>query len=490
MGTGDVGARGGVKIQDSVGIYTEFARAERWLSRFQGLPWSFACTVAFTETALWPGISAAGQTPSDRRWTAYADAEFLVNGLSKTPPLYPLPPLEAGLSPVLISRALTEIQGVSPIVIDAGLGSPTSLSISPSAPPSVLQSSEPRSSELRPAEPRPRLAAVIPTLDLGNQAARCLSTGNAMAFSQVQHLLRAGLIEGKKLAQRLTPSHYLVLGECVVGGTTTALGLLMGLGVEACGRVNSSHPRCNHEQKLALVRQGLAEAGFDRNSAGSPICTGIHTDGQPYPHPLQIAAALGDPMQVVVAGIAIAASHQIGVLLAGGTQMLAVYSLIAALEEYYHHCCDWSSYPEAASLPEAKGNEAPEAKGNEAEDDEVRSNGMAHELADSVRRPNWEQIVVGTTRWVAEDPTGDTVGLAEAIAQRFDQSPAPILLATQLSFSDSRHSALRLYEAGFVKEGVGAGGCAIATSLHLGWNSERLGVSLDQFCDRYARWQI
>jgi len=38
------------------------------------------------------------------------------------------------------------------------------------------------------------------------------------------------------------------------------------------------------------------------------------------------------------------------------------------------------------------------------------------------------------------------------------------LLATQLDFSASKYPVLQAYQQGFVKEGVGAGGCAIAQS--------------------------
>lgn len=134
-----------------------------------------------------------------------------------------------------------------------------------------------------------------------------------------------------------------------------------------------------------------------------------------FSHPLALVASVGDPMQVVAAGMAIAASHSVGVLLAGGTQMLAVYALMQAL-----------------NIP-----------------------------------VNWENIVVGTTRWVAEDPTGDTVGLALSLGT------VP-LLATQLNFSQSRYPQLLAYEQGFVKEGVGGGGCAIAAHLYQHWTNEQL----------------
>ncbi len=80
---------------------------------------------------------------------------------------------------------------------------------------------------------------------------------------------------------------------------------------------------------------------------------------------------------------------------------------------------------------------------------------------------NWENIIVGTTRWVAEDKTGDTVGLASMIGK------IP-LLATQLNFSASKYPVLQAYEQGFVKEGVGAGGCAIAAYLYQNWTNQDL----------------
>ena len=80
-------------------------------------------------------------------------------------------------------------------------------------------------------------------------------------------------------------------------------------------------------------------------------------------------------------------------------------------------------------------------------------------------------MVVGTTRWVAEDPSGQTVELAKTLG---DVS----LLATQLSFRQARFPQLRAYEAGYVKEGVGAGGCAIAASLQ-GWTTSSLVAAIE-----------
>ena len=177
------------------------------------------------------------------------------------------------------------------------------------------------------------------------------------------------------------------------------------MGIEAKDRVNSSHPTCNHEQKWEIVQQGLANL-------------------KPQSSPLEIVAAVGDPMQIVVAGMAITASRHGGVLLAGGTQMLAVYALARAIAKYKN--LTW----------------------------------------------NPDAIVVGTTRWVVEDPTGNTVDLA------LDVGDVP-LLATALSFATSQFPQLRAYEQGFVKEGVGAGGAAIAAHLYRNWSQEKLLTAVE-----------
>jgi uncharacterized protein (TIGR00303 family) len=354
-------------------VYTQTELGSRWLEHYRYCQPGLACVLGFSETGLIPGISAAGATPRDRCYTAIADAEFLLNGPTASPS-YPLPPLEAGASPVLISRAIAAALGWPIYLFNAGLPQPPA----------------------------------VPAIDLGGVAANCVSTGKALTMAMVEHLFQQGMDWGEKLAQ-MHP--YLMLGECVVGGTTTALAVLTGLGYRAENMVNSSHLICNHQQKWQIVQQGLP-ANLDLSL-----------------RPFSLVAAIGDPMQIVVAGMAIAASRRAGVLLAGGTQMLAVYALARAIS-------------------------------------------LSHDLS-------WqpEAVVVGTTRWVAEDPTANTVGLAELIGD------VP-LLATQLSFASSRYPQLQAYEQGYVKEGVAAGGCAIAAALHQNWGQAELLAAIEEICDR------
>lgn len=346
--------------------YTQIDQGQQWTDRYRDCLPSFACILGFTDTGLLPGISAAGSTPEQRKFTAIADAEYLLHG-AQPHPQNPLPDLLAGASPVLISRAVVRALDIPVYLFNAGL---------------------------------PYVPEDLAAIDLGGIPAQCVSSGAALPLATVQHLFQQGCDWGDKLAN---PHSYLILGECVVGGTTTALAVLTGLGIDAIDKVNSSHPTCNHQQKWQVVQAGLTKAGLILNS----------------PDPFTVVAAVGDPMQIVVAGMLLSASNHGGVLLAGGTQMLAVYALARAI---------------------AKQSNIP-----------------------------WQPInvVVGTTRWVAEDPTGDTVGLAATIGD------VP-LLATQLNFAESRYAQLRAYEQGYVKEGVGAGGCAIASHLYQGWGQQEL----------------
>ncbi|MEM6838716.1 MAG: nicotinate mononucleotide-dependent phosphoribosyltransferase CobT [Cyanobacteria bacterium P01_C01_bin.120] len=363
-------------------VYTQTARGQLWLRRYWGHRPRLACVLGFTDTALIPGISAAGATPDDRRTTAIADAEFLLHGLTASPQ-HPLPPLTAGVSPVLIARAIVAAQKIPVMLFNAGL---------PVAPS-------------------------VPHIDLRGAPAACVSTGQAMTAATVERLFRLGLTWGHRLGSQ-ADSEYVILGECVVGGTTTALALLLGLGFPVIDKVGSSHPTCNHAQKQAIAIQGLER--WRATAAPDALKS-----------PLALVAAIGDPMQIVVAAMAIGASCHGGVLLAGGTQMLAVYALARSLVQ-------------------------------------------AHRLS-------WqpEKVAVGTTRWVAADPTCDAVGIARLIGD------VP-LMATPLSFAESRYEALRRYEAGFVKEGVAAGGCAIAAHLYQQWRQPELLQAIEALYAKLA----
>ncbi len=124
----------------------------------------------------------------------------------------------------------------------------------------------------------------------------------------------------------------------------------------------------------------------------------------------------GDPLHVSIAGFAAGALERGSrVLLAGGTQMGAVLAILKRL-------------------------------------------GLKLE----------GRVAVGTTRWVVEDGSSDILGLVSEIVPE-----VPVLYST-LSFADSPFRGLRAYEEGYVKEGVGAGGCLVAASLIYGLKTEEV----------------
>lgn len=338
---------------------------QRWQRRYQGHRPCYICVLGFTETALIANISAAGSTPTARMTTAVADAEFIYEGPSPAPQ-YPLPSLTAGVSPALLTRAIVTGQNLPIYLFNAGL----------------------------PHRPS------VPHIDIGGTIARCVSSGQALCIDTVKGLFNAGLQWGNTLGRRFEGS-YLVIGECVVAGTTTAQAILTALGFNVSGLMGSSHPQCNHAQKTALIETGLNSS--HRDTTNWEVWDAI--------------AAVGDPMQPFVLGMTIAASHHSGVLLAGGSQMIAVYIMLTKIRHQY----PWDI----------------------------------------------NNVVIGTTRWIVNDATSQFLNLVHTV-------PKLPVMSSSFSFQHSQYSQFTLFEKGYVKEGVGAGGCLIAGHLYRNWQQKKI----------------
>ena len=233
------------------------------------------------------------------------------------------------------------------------------------------------------------------------------------AVPHAEELYERGRLLGAQLA---ACADYLVLAESVPAGTTTALAVLLALGLDAAGRVSSSMAANAHTLKEATAHAGL-----------------VHLDGDAVARaPLQAVATVGDPMQAAVAGLALGACARVPVLLAGGTQMAAVLAL-------------------------------------------------AHALRAAEGRPlDPRQIAIATTRWVLADPTAD---LPDLVAQLGPYA----VLGSGLSFAASRHAPLRCYEDFLVKEGVGAGGAAVAATLRVGASTDALRQAVERVYRRLPR---
>jgi uncharacterized protein (TIGR00303 family) len=337
----------------------------------------FSLVAAYSATVQIPGISGAGTTLELREFTATADLEILAHGKALCLKGVPSNPTGAP-GPSIITRAAFElVPDLIYLPVSVGL---------------KLQPVVANLIELEGARPADMITS---GKSLGENAQTAITLFNAG--------VKLGTEIGQKYGER-----YLVLGETVPGGTTTALGLLLALGLPAEERVSSSMPDNAHQIKLRAVQAGFAAIGREKGDFAIDPLGGV--------------AALGDPMQAAVAGIALAASAYMPVILGGGTQMAAVVALMAALKA-------GKLYP------------------------------------DLFERAKPENIALVTTRWVSADPTADLVGLAKLIEDYFGDFPVAYL-SSNLNFASSRYKPMQLYEQGYVKEGVGAGAAAMLAMLN------------------------
>jgi uncharacterized protein (TIGR00303 family) len=152
----------------------------------------------------------------------------------------------------------------------------------------------------------------IPFLDFGGSPGRDIRTGNSV--DNVTEVIDRAKIAGLQLANTVD---YLVIGESIPGGTTTALGVLSALGVKAEGKVSSTLPENPHSLKVETVRSGLRAAGESFGSLAK--------------NPIKAISCVGDPMMAVFSGLVVGAASQIPVLMAGGTQMSAILALVNSL---------------------------------------------------------------------------------------------------------------------------------------------------------------
>ena len=97
----------------------------------------------------------------------------------------------------------------------------------------------------------------------------------------------------------------------------------------------------------------------------------------------------------------------------------------------------------------------------------------------ALRQALARNTLVVTTAWVLTDPGNDLAALLQRIGQRWDVSAQ--LAAAELRFDGCRQQALRDYERGYVKEGVGAGGLAWLWQQS-GRSPQQLAVACEQAC--------
>jgi uncharacterized protein (TIGR00303 family) len=253
-------------------------KAKAFLDEIEGKKPLFIATIATTETGKIPGLSAAGANPDFTDFTPPADAELLLLGKCKSIQGVPITP-DGIPTPALITTSALHLADIPVLIVNGGV----------------------------------KVKPQIPYIDVNGSPGRDIRTGDSV--DNVEEVIERAKVVGEQLAKA---SDYLVIGESIPGGTTTALGVLTALGVDAMGKVSSTLPLNPHNLKAEVVTAGLKAAGEKFGSLkGDPI---------------KAVSAVGDPMMAALAGLVIGGSRQGPVLMAGGTQMTAVLAVINALE--------------------------------------------------------------------------------------------------------------------------------------------------------------
>jgi len=261
------------KMYDIIQAYNK-TRGTALLDQLKEKKPLFLCVIGVTETAKIQGISAAGENPEITDYTPPADVELLQLGKCKCIPGVPVTP-DGIPTPALITMSALKLADIPTLVISAGL----------------------------------KVKPYVPFMDLGGSPGRDIRTGRAL--DNAEEVMNRAKIAGENLSKT---ADYLVIGESIPGGTTTALGVLLAMGIDAKGKVSSSMPNNPHELKIKTVEEGLQASG---------------TKFGDFAHdPIKAVSTVGDPMQPALAGLVLGAADRVPVIMAGGTQMAAVLAVV------------------------------------------------------------------------------------------------------------------------------------------------------------------
>lgn len=320
-----------------------------FLEALKGSDPLFLLTLSYTETAEIDSITVAGADKNLIKYTPPADAEFIHYSFCKCIDAIPATP-DGKPTPALLTRAALRAADIPMLVVDAG-------------------------SKIKPN---------MPYLNVGAVPSKNIAISKALERDIVDKIYTNSVELGKILSKL---SKFVIIGESIPGGTTTALAVLLSMGINARFKVSSSMPNNPHNLKVRVVEDAMKRVGIEIGALKDK--------------PLDAISYFGDAMMVTVVGIAIGASREAKVMLAGGTQMTAILSIIKGLD---------------GSL---------------------------------------DNLVIGTTKYILDDEDSDIIGIVKEI----DEIP---IIGVDPMLDRSSKDGLKSYANGFVKEGAGAGGACIA----------------------------
>ncbi len=240
----------------------------------------FVCVISYTETSEIPGITVAGANKDLIKYTSSADVEFLYYGRCKCIDGVPATP-DGKPTPAIITKTMLNIGNIPFIVVDSGA----------------------------------KIKPDIPLFSFNLRSGKNIMENIAMEPEEVEKAYRYGLMLGKQLSKS---NDLVILGESIPGGTTTALAVMLSLGIDAKNKMSSSMPENPHNLKNMIVIKSMKKNNI--------------TFGSLKDKPFEAISLLGDPMIPSMTGIAQGVIDNGGrVMLAGGTQMCTILSILKSL---------------------------------------------------------------------------------------------------------------------------------------------------------------
>lgn len=315
-----------------------------------------------TEIATIPSISMAGASPELTKFTPLADIEYILLDKPVSIDEIPVTP-EGHPTPAIITKACYQLADFSCVAVRGG-------------------------SYLPPA---------LPHIFVSDEAGKDLRKEKAVP--NARNIVESAKLLGRELNK--LELDEVVVGESTPGGTTTAQAVLRALGYKA--NTSSASPQNPQEVKDRVIDEGFRRAGSSDFSQ----------------EPLRALEEFGDPMLATVLGLSLGLNKKL--VLAGGTQLLAVAAILKNLGE------DLSG------------------------------------------------IEVATTKYIVEDDSASFKDTAKEIGVNYHTA--------MLDFINSNYKGLRDYEKGYVKEGAGAGG-SVYIAKKLGFSEEDVVKKVEELYHR------
>jgi len=200
---------------------------------------------------------------------------------------------------------------------------------------------------------------------------------------------------------------YIILGESVPSGTTTAKATAMALGYDVEGKFSSSFKDVPDDIRTSTINDALKRVTKEDDI-------------------FNILSSVSDNMLIFNAGFILGLNNSTPIVLAGGTQMACVLLIVNSILKQMEGCIETSN------------------------------------------------LSLCTTAWVREDKNSNI----EALINMCDFKVNTYY--SDFDFSLSSHPALKLYDEGEAKEGVGAGGALMYGFLN-GLSKQEITSKVESF---------